>query len=339
MTMPLISDQYSNTETRNHVPILAQLGVLFVLLGGIFASLWYMNLPPTDESSITTQATTFETVDLYDQNIQTTPINLEDISITATQAYVWDVRGQRALFKKNESDTVPLASITKLMTALMAHELVASQTVSAVSLDAIRQEGNSGLTAGESLTQAELTDLALISSSNDAAYELAASVGSLLGERDPVSQFVVGMNIQAQELGLDSMEFKNMTGLDISVNEAGAVGTARDVSFLMEYIVETHPEILTATQQASARIYNENGAYHDVSNTNVILDRIPNLIGSKTGYTDLAGGNLTVAFDLGNNRPIIVTVLGSTRDARFTDVLTLIDAIEGSVANSGTIYE
>jgi len=332
MTMPIISDQYTDNETRNHVPILAQLGVLGVLLGGIFGGLWYMNLAP-DGPTVTTQAPTFETVDLYDQNIQTTPMNLEDISVTATEAYVWDVRGQRALYKKNESETVPLASITKLMTALMAHQLVESQTISAVSLNAIRQEGNSGLTVGESLTQADLTDLALISSSNDAAFELAASVGSLLGDRDPVSQFVAGMNIQADELGLDSLEFKNMTGLDISTTEAGAVGTARDVSFLMEYIIETHPDILTATQQESARIYNEDGAYHDVSNTNVILDRIPNLIGSKTGYTDLAGGNLTVAFDLGNNRPIIVTVLGSTRDARFTDVLTLISAVEDSVTN------
>ena len=79
------------------------------------------------------------------------------------------------------------------------------------------------------------------------------------------------------------------------------------------------------------QVYNTNGDYHTTENTNEIVSKIPNLIGSKTGYTDLAGGNLTIAFDLGHNRPIIVTVLGSTRAERFTDVLTLVAAIQESI--------
>jgi D-alanyl-D-alanine carboxypeptidase (penicillin-binding protein 5/6) len=173
--------------------------------------------------------------------------------------------------------------------------------------------------------------MALISSSNDAAYELAASVGILLGDRDPVSQFVTAMNIKAQELGLDSLAFKNTTGLDLSLTEPGSVGNAKDVSFLMEHIITTYPDVLIPTQQTTTKVYNANGDYHTTENTNDIVARIPNLIGSKTGYTDLAGGNLTIAFDLGLNRPIIVTVLGSTRDERFTDVLKLVTAVQESI--------
>jgi D-alanyl-D-alanine carboxypeptidase len=122
-----------------------------------------------------------------------------------------------------------------------------------------------------------------------------------------------------------------MTGLDISANQPGAAGNAKDVSFLMEYILINYPEILTPTQKASARVYNSTGQYHDVENTNDIVNRIPNVLGSKTGFTDLAGGNLTIAFDIGLNRPIIVTVLGSSREERFSDVLTIIAAVQKSI--------
>jgi len=62
------------------------------------------------------------------------------------------------------------------------------------------------------------------------------------------------------------------------------------------------------------------------NNTNIFVDKIPNLIASKTGFTDLAGGNLVIAFNADINRPIIISVLGSTEEGRFTDVLQLIEA-------------
>jgi D-alanyl-D-alanine carboxypeptidase len=65
---------------------------------------------------------------------------------------------------------------------------------------------------------------------------------------------------------------------------------------------------------------------YSAENTNVVIDKIPNLIASKTGYTDLAGGNLVIAFDAGLNHPIIISVLGSTEKGRFSDVLQLVQA-------------
>lgn len=328
MNMPLIPDRYTETDAKNHFPIVMQLGILTLILSSVFGVLWLSS----GRTDATPTAERYETVPLHTAAVSTTLDQISDIRIRAQAAYVWDVRGERALYKKNESEVLPLASITKLMTALLTYELVPQNDRIGVPLTAILQEGNSGLVAGESLSVEELTEFALISSSNDAAYTLAASVGNLLGDKDATAQFVAGMNIRADELGLGTLEFKNMTGLDVSTTEPGAVGSAKDVSFLMEYIVEQYPEILAPTSQPETRIYNDDGAYHDISNTNVVLDKIPNLIGSKTGYTDLAGGNLTVAFDLGHDRPIIVTVLGSTRDQRFSDVLTLVEAVQASVA-------
>lgn len=327
MTMPIIPDHYTNAPERNHFPILLQLGILSLILVGMFGALVLYN----QTEAPMTSAPSYELVDLHATAVDSTPIQLPEVEVYATAAYVWDIKGQRALYKKNETDVVPLASITKLMTALVVDELETPETAVQVSQAAVRQEGGSGLAPGESLAISELQAFSLMSSSNDAAYTLAASVGALLGEREATSQFVAAMNIRASELGLNSFEFRNMTGLDVSPTQAGAVGNAKDVSFLMKHLVTEHRDILAATTEPTSRIYNEAGAHHDISNTNAIVDSIPNLIGSKTGYTDLAGGNLTVVFDAGYDRPIVITVLGSTRDRRFSDVLTLVEAVEASI--------
>lgn len=330
MNEPLpYSPEPDTVSPQNNFPIVAQLAVLLFIMFGLFGAFF---LP--DKETKTTPDQAPPVVSREKKNISPVPQRISDVNLRATAAYVWDVRAQRALYTKNADEPLPLASITKLMTTLLAYELIEDNTETTVPISAIMQEGSSGLSVGERLSAEELRELALISSSNDAAYTLAANVGQLLGDHDPAAQFIAGMNIRAQELGLSSLEFKSTTGLDLSVTEPGAVGSAKDVSFLLEYIITHHPEIITPTQESATRIYNTAGAYHEVSNTNEIASDIPNMIGSKTGFTDLAGGNLTIAFDAGFNRPIIITVLGSTRDERFTDVLTLVKAVQDSIGHS-----
>lgn len=314
---------------KNRFPIMAQLGILVFVMFAIFGPLLFQKSP--DEPTLTDINQNIGTI-LNEEKPVSVPQKIEGVQLRASAAFVWDIEGQRALFSKNSETALPLASITKLMTALIGYELFDENKNTTVSMSAIKQEGSSGLFDGEVFKAKDLSEMALVSSSNDAAYALAANVGSLLGSGDPTSQFIKGMNIRADELGLETMEFKNMTGLDISSSEPGAVGSAKDVSFLMEYIITNYPEILEPTQESSARVYNAAGAYHEVENTNEITNKIPNMIGSKTGYTDLAGGNLTIAFDAGLNRPVIITVLGSTREERFSDVLKLVAAVQKSVS-------
>jgi len=259
------------------------------------------------------------------------PRKIENISLRADSVYVWDVIGQRALYEKKPDQVLPLASITKLMTALVAYELMPDDTPVTISRASAAQQSGGSLTAGETFEVKDLADFALISSYNSAAFTLADSVGKLLGDGDAMAQFIAAMNIQADELNLQTLEYKNPTGLDISTTEAGAVGSARDTSFLMEYILLNYPEILTPTVTEYTRLYNTTGKYHEAFNTNTILADIPNLLGSKTGYTDLAGGNLTIAFDAGFNRPIIVTVLASTHSERFSDVKKIVAAVQASM--------
>ncbi|MFN3188666.1 MAG: D-alanyl-D-alanine carboxypeptidase family protein [Candidatus Paceibacteria bacterium] len=264
----------------------------------------------------------------------TTIKQLEAIEIEAKAGFVYDAINNRVLYQKEADQVLPIASITKLMTSLVAHELLSEDTAVTVPLTATLLESASGLQTGERLTARSLINYAMLSSSNDAAHSLAAAAASAISAGSSEAVFVEAMNIRAKELGLQTLSFKNPHGLDIDTQRAGAYGSARDISFLMEYIYKNYPDLLSVTMEDSTRIYNTDGDFREATNTNRALLDIPQLRGSKTGYTILAGGNLTVVFEAGLNRPIIITVLGSSFSGRFSDVLSLIEATQASLIES-----
>ena len=338
---PFIIETNEGSETSSEeksglsaFPVRTQLlvlgSLLFVLFAGVIIPKSFALLAP-DSTPVNTPLMIEENVQA--QSAQAVQV-IEEVSIAADAAFVWDVANQKMLYSKNADEVLPLASITKLMTALVAYEVLPDNTPVTISPVAAAQQSGGSLTVGEQFEVKELADFALISSYNSAAYTLALSVGERLGEGDPAAQFVTAMNIRAEELGLESLSFSNPTGLDISATKAGAYGNAEDVSKLMEYILREYPEILLPTLTDYTRLYNQNGDYHDAHNTNTVLHDIPNLLGTKTGYTDLAGGNLTIAFDAGFNRPIIITVLGSSRNERFSDVKKLVSEVQSLIATN-----
>jgi len=323
ITLPT-TDDTATTRTTSRFPALAQFIILTVLLGVLLGGVVFPYIfgTPPDAAPIALETTATSSVTL------TVIDSIEAPPVKARAVYVYDVATERALYKKEADEVLPLASIAKLMTTLVARELVPDDKAVTISNAATVQMSASGLLAGERFKSETLRDYAMLASSNDASFALAEGVGSELSDENAYAAFIEAMNITAEELRLDSMQFKNPTGLDISPTEAGAYGSARDVSFLMAYILKNYPELLEATTMSAERVYNLDGAFHEAENTNPAIRQIPNLIGSKTGYTDLAQGNLTIAFDAGYNRPIIITVLGSTFDERFTDTLALVAAVQ-----------
>lgn len=311
------------------IPVKRQLAVALGLLGIVFGATYIDNV-----FSSPTQTLPQPPTELIQEQ---PPANRQDpfseIDITARAAYVWDVKEQRALYIKNADEQLPLASITKLMTALVAHELLEPDSSVFISAESLLQEGDSGLLSGERFELTNLQDLTLITSSNDGAHALAAAAAQSLPGSKTVT-FVEAMNLRAQTLGLSKTYFKNTTGLDLTETESGSYGTARDIAFLMEYIVTTYPELLESTRQASAYITNQQGQAHTASNTNPAVAHISGIFASKTGYTDLAGGNLVIAYDTGLNHPVIISVLGSTYDGRFSDITKLAEAARAYVAHN-----
>jgi len=253
------------------------------------------------------------------------------VTLTAKAAYVLDVRTGKVLFQKNGEERLPLASLTKVMTALTATTLApATQTIT-ITQEAIDTEGDSGLLVGERWSLKNLIDFSLASSSNDGARAIGFAIGAL-GDLNATSSesseanFIKEMNTEAAKIGMTQTLYINDTGLDQSTTQGGAYGTAKDMATLFDYILKNHPNIMEATRQASFSIASESGIMHTAINTDTIVNNIPGLIASKTGDTDLAGGNLVVAFDPELGRPIIISVLGSTTDGRFEDVSKLVAA-------------
>jgi D-alanyl-D-alanine carboxypeptidase len=252
----------------------------------------------------------------------------ENILLQAKSAYVYDVAQDKVLYKKNETVQLPLASITKLMTALTATELVPADTEIKIKKEFLVDEGDTGLLDGESWKISDLLDFSLLVSSNDGARSVASVVGAMDLKTDDFSlgrtNFIAKMNQTAQRLGLTETYFVNESGLDAG-SVSGGYGSAMDVAKLLEYIIKNHSIIVEATKYKSINVQSKSKT-HIAKNTNTETTEIPGLLASKTGYTELAGGNLVVAFDASIGRPIIVVVLGSTEEGRFEDVSTLVNA-------------
>jgi D-alanyl-D-alanine carboxypeptidase len=320
-----------------NLPVLRQLAVAIGLLAFVFLTSYTGTLIALMNNNDTeTESDIIVSAKLMESTEHTVGQNPFDAAVIhGKSGFVWDVRNQKILFNKNADEVLPLASITKLMTALVAYELLEDENTVDITIDALKADGDSGFTEGEVFSLKNLTDLVLIASSNDGALALAQAAGkSIDGAIDPNKLFVHAMNVRADELGLSDTHFKNATGLDISPDEPGAVSSARDVAHLVEYIMTHYPNIINFTTKEAKRVYAETGEHFDIENTNKLVDEIDGIIASKTGYTDLAGGNLVIAFDAALNRPLIVVVLGSTYEGRFTDVRSLSDASRAYVTHN-----
>ena len=239
----------------------------------------------------------------------------EGIELDSNAAFVWDVKKKKALFAKNEEMQLPLASITKLMTVAVVSEYISLNETLVVSEQSLFAEGDSGLLAHEKWNVKDLIDFTLMVSSNDGASALANAAGAIeiirSGDRSesPQKTFIEEMNRLAKEIGLTQTYFLNETGLDSTEATSGGYGSARDAALLMNYVVTLNPELIDSTVYKSREISSLSNFIHTATNTNQSIGDVPGLIASKTGFTDLAGGNLVIAFDAGINRPIIVSVL------------------------------
>ncbi len=238
----------------------------------------------------------------------------------ARAVFVYDVARGKVLYGRNEEVQWPLASLTKLMTALLASEVGPAEIT--IARADLAPEGDAGLVVGERWRRDDLVDVALVASSNDAAAALARS---LPGDATEL------MNSRARDLGLAQTYFVNGTGLDRGATAAGGYGSARDVTLLFTHILETKPDLLDRTRLPEIAL-RSNLKEHRFKNTNTELAAFPGLIGSKTGFTDLAGGNLALAFDAGLGHPVVVVVLGSTAEGRFADAALLAAAARERIA-------
>jgi serine-type D-Ala-D-Ala carboxypeptidase (penicillin-binding protein 5/6) len=214
------------------------------------------------------------------------------------------------LLARGAHERLPIASITKLMTALVTIERAKPGALVAVDPDAVGVTGSTiNLRAGERLRVRDLLAAALIQSANDSAFALAEHVGGSTG------RFVTWMNQRAQALGLRETQFVRPDGLDV----AGHYSSAWDVTQLSR-IAMREPLIRRLVRQETASI----SGGRTLHTWNDLLGEFPGVFGVKTGHTTAAGWS-QVAVARGNGVTIYATILGSpSRSVRNADLEELL---------------
>ena len=214
------------------------------------------------------------------------------------------------LAAQDERERLPMASITKLMTALVALDHVSLDDVATISSrTASIGESTINLRPGERVTLRDLIRAALIQSANDAANAIAAFVG-----QGSVGRFVELMNARARQLGLTDTHFANPDGLDA----AGHYSSARDVTKLAR--VAMHIPFIRQT----VRTVETDAAGRRVHTWNDLLSTYPHLLGVKTGHTDGAGWSQVAAARSGGVTVYATLLGGASRSGRNSDLAALL---------------
>jgi len=208
-------------------------------------------------------------------------------------------------------ERVPIASITKLMTVLVALERARVSAPIVVDPRAdIVGESSVNLRAGEQLPLGDLVKAALIQSANDAAYAIAAGLS-----RGNVEQFVAAMNMKAARLALSDTHFVRPDGLDV----AGHYSSAWDVTRLAR-VAMRKPYIRKIVRRRTDVM----AGGRELDTWNDLLGSFPGLIGVKTGHTGAAGW-CEVGAARGRGVTIYATILGSpSRTQRNADLAALL---------------
>jgi len=230
----------------------------------------------------------------------------------------------KIIFAKNQEQKNPIASLTKIMTAVIASEFYEKNQTIIINKQAIEQFDASGnLKAGEQFNLNNLLRVMLIESSNDAAFALTEPMAGPAG-------FVALMNLKAKDLGLENTAFFSPSGLD--PEDAGLPAeqinqsTVIDLAKLAQFVVYHHPEITKILSEKETAVYSQgNEFYHSLVNTNELLGKFSSIIGGKTGTTERAGGCLLLILQGKNPPSRFVAVVLNSPD-KFKDMENIITA-------------
>ncbi len=258
------------------------------------------------------------------------------INTAASFAIYYGENGdEKVLYENNSDQPLPIASISKLMTALIV-------------LENYDLEGEMRVTEQDVVSRTEFRDFRgwsdtkigdllhpmLIESNNSAAFAFALISRRFFQEEgDPVDVFIEKMNLKAKEIGLKRTTFINPSGLD--GREDYNRSSSREVAAFAKYIYDNRPLIFEILSMPSYRLYSSDRmVYYEAINTNTFLhgkkegwqERI---IGGKTGWTHAAYGCLLIVHEAPNENGLIVTVVLGAED-RFLETKKLINYIYDS---------
>ncbi len=247
---------------------------------------------------------------IYEKSI---PTNIVPPEISARSALVYDLTTSKILFEKNSKEKLPMASITKIMTAIIGLENQKKDDKYLVTKDDLVGENSMGLSESEVLTLEELLYGLMLQSGNDAAETIASNYQ---GGRE---KFIEAMNNKAKALGLSDTNFTNPTGLE---GDGGQYTTVYDLLVITKYAMKS-PLFKRVVATFSHYIpQTETHKEYFLENETNLLTSYPGVFGVKTGYTPEAGLSLVTYLHY-NRHEIIGVILGS--DNRREEMKELLD--------------
>ena len=233
--------------------------------------------------------------------------------VTAKSALAYDLTTNQFLYEKDIKTRIPLASLTKIMTAVIALENIKLDKEFTVTKSAAEVgENTMGLTEGEKLTLEELLYGLVLHSGNDAAETIAQ--GSQFG-RD---NFVYLMNKKAENMGLSDTHFTNPSGLE---GDGKQYSTTYDLLVMTRYALE-NPEFASVVATVEKELpYSEKHKYLYLFNETNLLTSYPGVKGVKTGYTGEAGLCLVTYLEYNGHKIIAILLNAQNRRQEMKDLL------------------
>lgn len=232
--------------------------------------------------------------------------------VNAKSALLVDLPSQTTLYAKNPDDSRPIASLTKLMTALLAVERTQPNDIVTVpKLGTTTEESRMGLTEGQHMRAQDLLAGLLVSSANDAAVALAIHIAG------SEKEFTEQMNKRAEEMGLKRTHFANPIGLD----QEGNYSSAADLAVLARAAI-AQSRISDVVGNKELTVTSVEGQPFTIRSTDELLGSYLPIAGLKTGTTDAAGPCLISVVDTGQ-RKLLAIVLNSPN--RFQENKSMLD--------------
>src|SRR3989344_1992732 len=246
--------------------------------------------------------------------------NIPDPMMHARSALLVDRETGRTLYALNPDQHLPIASVTKLMSAAIILERLSLDDEYTADAEDLNVDGlGADLHLGEKMRGMDLFKMMLIKSSNDAAFIFAAAA------RKRGLDFVGLMNQKASELGMGDTYFNDPARLD----DASTHSSASNLLKLIQYINDRYPVIWETLTIPEADVASSDGAVqHRVVNTNRLLGAIPHIVGGKTGNTDGALGTMVLVAgvsDRGGVTPHALVRIELGSGFRFGETQTLIN--------------
>ncbi len=236
-----------------------------------------------------------------------------EVPLDAKSAILYDVKSDRNLFEKNIKDKLSIASLTKVMNAVVVWEKFSPNDIVTVQSSAVEVDGQrKDLYAGETLSVHDLMQMMFIESSNDAAYALRDYAAS------HSIDLVAEMNAKATALGMHDTHFVDPAGLN-DLGYSTASDLVKGVAYALRY-----DALWSFSRQSSATIVSADGKIsHEIKSTDQLLGVLSDIVGGKTGYTDSALGCMILIVDAPNQSDRIIAIILGSHD-RFGDMKNLI---------------